>query len=185
LLLAAPDSTYKSGPVVGEHRRTRRKPYRRRSYTSRSRRAAVGNCACNDATAKRRRHSSSCGPQWESQLFDLADSYTECLHKFLAYSVAQRTNEFGIRLALGAAPTKLMTIVLGESSWISGAGVAVGLGRLSCWRDSSNRCSTYCLLRSIHAAERHDLVADGWLGVSWIPARRAAKMDPIQALRSE
>ena len=50
------------------------------------------------------------------------------IYGVMAYSFAQRTNEFGIRLALGAAPRKLMALVLRESSWISGAGVACGLG---------------------------------------------------------
>ena len=46
----------------------------------------------------------------------------------MAYSVAQRTSEIGIRMALGARPRQVLTMVLREGTWISAAGVAGGIG---------------------------------------------------------
>ena len=108
------------------------------------------------------------------------------IYGVMAYSVAQRTNEFGIRLALGAAPSKLMAIVLGESSWVSGAGVVVGLGAaflLTRWVKSMlYGIARYEPFTLLSAAILLMAVA---LGASWIPALRASKMDPMRALRSE
>jgi ABC-type antimicrobial peptide transport system permease subunit len=108
------------------------------------------------------------------------------IYGVMAYSVVQRTNEFGIRLALGAAPRMLMTLVLRESSWISTAGVAAGL------------TTAFLMARFIksmlYGVAPYDpftllsatvLLLGVALGASWIPALRAARMDPMQALRSE
>lgn len=108
------------------------------------------------------------------------------IYGVMAYSVAQRTNEFGIRLALGAAPRKLMALVLRESSWISVAGVAVGLA------------TAFLLARFVksmlYGIAPYDpvtllsaliLLMTVALAASWIPALRAARMDPMRALRSE
>jgi predicted permease len=108
------------------------------------------------------------------------------IYGVMACSVAQRTNEFGIRLALGAPPRRLMASVLRESSWISIAGVAVGLA------------SAFLLARFVksmlYGIAPYDpvtllsamiLLVTVALGAGWIPARRAAKMDPMRALRSE
>ena len=46
----------------------------------------------------------------------------------MAYSVAQRTSEIGIRMALGARPRQVLTMVLREGTWISVAGIACGIG---------------------------------------------------------
>ena len=46
----------------------------------------------------------------------------------MAYSVAQRTSEIGIRMALGARPRQVLTMVLREGTWISAAGIACGIG---------------------------------------------------------
>jgi predicted permease len=108
------------------------------------------------------------------------------IYGVMAYSVAQRTNEFGIRLALGAAPRQLMTIVLGESGWISVGGIAAGLGTaflLSRFVKSMfYGIVPYDPFTLLSATILLLVVA---LGASWIPALRAARMDPMRALRSE
>jgi predicted permease len=108
------------------------------------------------------------------------------IYGVMSYTVAQRTNEFGIRLALGATRARLMAIVLSESSWIAVAGVTAGLttsfllGRfvrsmlygIAAYDPITLLCATILLLVVASAA-------------SWIPALRAANMDPLQALRAE
>jgi predicted permease len=108
------------------------------------------------------------------------------IYGVMAYSVAQRTNEFGIRLALGAAPGKLMTIVLRESSWISLAGIAVGLASAFLLARFVNSMlygvAPYDLFTLLSATT---LLLSVALTASWIPALRAAKTDPMRALRAE
>lgn len=108
------------------------------------------------------------------------------IYGVMAYSVAQRTNEFGIRLALGAAPGRLMAIVLRESSWISATGVAVGLATAFLLtrfvKSMLYGIAPYDPITLLSAALLLLAVA---LAASWIPALRAARMDPMRSLRSE
>ena len=108
------------------------------------------------------------------------------IYGVMAYSVAQRTNEIGIRLALGAQPAQVRGMILRESTWIAvigvvaGAAVALALMRLvrsmlygiQPWDPATLACGSLILLT----------VA---LGASWIPARRAAGVHPMEALRHE
>ena len=108
------------------------------------------------------------------------------IYGIMAYSVAQRMNEIGIRLALGAQPAQVRRMVLRESTWLTLAGIAVGVGgALACTR----------LVRSmLYGVGPNDpvtimagmavLVAVALLA-TWIPARRAAAVQPMQALRHE
>jgi len=103
-----------------------------------------------------------------------------------AYSVARRTNEIGIRLALGAVPRQVLALVLREASWLSAVGIATGVG-------ASFLVSR--LARSMLFGIAPDDPATLWgaasllltvaLGAAWIPARRAARVQPIDALRRE
>lgn len=108
------------------------------------------------------------------------------VYGLMAYSVARRTNEIGIRMALGARKEQVMRMVLGEAVWMTALGIGGGLaaalavGRLiatqlyglSPW-DPSTLAATAGLL---------ELVT---LAASWMPASRAAEVDPSQALRAE
>ena len=108
------------------------------------------------------------------------------IYGVMAYSVAQRTNEIGIRLALGAVPGQVLAMVLREASWLSAAGVAAGVG------------ASFVLSRLVksmlYGIAPYD-PATLWgavlilltvaLGASWIPARRAAKVQPMVALRRD
>jgi putative ABC transport system permease protein len=104
----------------------------------------------------------------------------------LAFSVSSRTREFGIRLALGSQPRSLLKGVITEGALMAGAGVLAGaafgfvLARLA---------RSYFLDAKMPGALPVVLSAFVLLAAaviaSWVPAARAARIDVIQALRSE
>ena len=108
------------------------------------------------------------------------------IYGIMAYSVAQRTNEMGIRLALGATPGQLLAMVLREASWLSATGIAAGT--------AVSLLLAQLVQKMLYAIAPNDplsftgaaalLIAVGLIA-SWVPARRAAKVQPIDALRHE
>jgi MacB-like periplasmic core domain/FtsX-like permease family len=108
------------------------------------------------------------------------------IYGIMAYTVAQRTNEIGIRLALGARRGQVRGIVLRESGWLALAGVAIGgsvalgLGRLV--ESLLYRVKATDPLSVLGAALLLLAVA---LSSGWIPARRASRLEPMDALRHE
>ena len=108
------------------------------------------------------------------------------IYGVIAYSVGQRTHEFGIRMALGAQPFQLLLMVLGQSVWTLAVGLAIGVtGALALTRLIRSLLfgvsPTDLLTFSIMPAMLF-LVA---LLATYIPARRAAQVDPMVALRNE
>lgn len=108
------------------------------------------------------------------------------IYGILAYSVARRTNEIGIRMALGATGNRVMRMVLQEAGWMTVIGLAAGLAcALALGRFVAS------LLYGLKAWDPLTLIgASGLLLLvalvaSWIPARRAAGVEPMQALRHE
>jgi predicted permease len=104
----------------------------------------------------------------------------------LAYTVARRSNEIGIRMALGAAPGDVVRMVLRDSLWLVGIGVAAGLpGAYAIGRALEST------LFGLEAADPATAAAAlAVLGIvaalaAWLPARRAARVDPMAALRDE
>jgi predicted permease len=108
------------------------------------------------------------------------------IYGIMAYTVSRRTNEIGIRLALGAEPGRVLRMVLGAAWWLTMAGVLVGLaGALGTGRFIASMLyglKPYDPSTLIGAALLLMFVA---LAASWIPARRAASIDPMRALRNE
>jgi len=104
----------------------------------------------------------------------------------MAYSVARRTNELGIRLALGALPHQVLAMVLREATWLSLAGIGAGLGAALLLTRLVKS-----MLYGLQPADPMSLAAGAALLVavallaSWVPARRAAGVQPMQALRHE
>ena len=108
------------------------------------------------------------------------------IYGVMAYSVANRTNEIGIRLALGAAPRQVLGMILREASWLSFAGIAVGLAAALVLARLVKS-----MLYGLGPADPVSLLAGSallivvGLAASWIPARRAASVEPMEALRHE
>jgi ABC-type antimicrobial peptide transport system permease subunit len=103
------------------------------------------------------------------------------LYGVLAYNVTQHTRELGLRLALGAQPKRLRAMVLKQVGAMAliGAGVglvaALGIGRFA-----------EALLFGLSGRDPAVLAAAAVvLAASWLPARRASGIAPMEALRYE
>ncbi len=108
------------------------------------------------------------------------------IYGVMAYSVAQRNNEIGVRLALGALPRQVLTMILREGSWVSAAGIAIGLGAsfiLARFIGSMLYGVTASDPLTLSGAVLILLVVA--LGASWIPAWRASSVQPMEVLRHE
>ncbi|HET6176826.1 MAG TPA: ABC transporter permease [Candidatus Sulfotelmatobacter sp.] len=108
------------------------------------------------------------------------------LYGVIGYSVAQRTNEIGIRMALGAEPSAVMRLVVGEGMKLAIAGVAIGLGAaLGLTRLISGLLFGVSATDPLTFAGVAILLAFVALAAAYIPARRAMRVDPMIALREE
>ena len=108
------------------------------------------------------------------------------IYGIMAYSVSRRTNEIGIRMALGAQPAGVRRMVLGEASWMVVIGVAIGMGgALALGRVIASMLYGLNSWDPVTFATASALLILVALGASWFPARRAANVDPIRALRHE
>jgi ABC-type antimicrobial peptide transport system permease subunit len=108
------------------------------------------------------------------------------LYGVMSYSVVRRTNEIGIRIALGAQYGKVLWMVLRESLVLLGVGLALGLplslGGLRLVQSQLYELSAsdpFTLAASVL------IIAAVTLFASWLPARRATKVDPMVALRCD
>jgi len=108
------------------------------------------------------------------------------LYAVMAFSVAQRTHEMGIRIALGAQLRDAIRLVLGQGVKLVGIGIVIGLA--GAW--ALTRVLT-TLLYEIKPTDPMTFLAAPVLLIvvailaCWLPARQAAQVDPITALRHE
>jgi hypothetical protein len=108
------------------------------------------------------------------------------LYAVVAYAVARRTNEIGVRVALGATARNIRYLVLGQGTRHALAGAAIGI--------ALGAAATHALRAKLYGVQPLDvptfavvtmvLLAVALLA-SWLPARRAAAIPPTEALRSE
>jgi putative ABC transport system permease protein len=106
------------------------------------------------------------------------------VYSVMAYSVAQRSGEIGIRMALGARASAVQTMIVGQGMRLAGLGMALGLVlALALTR------TLRALLFQVDAGEPLVYAAIAALlglvavAACWIPSRRAARVDPMRALR--
>jgi ABC-type antimicrobial peptide transport system permease subunit len=107
------------------------------------------------------------------------------LYSVVSYSVVQRTNEFGIRMALGAPKRHLLGIVFGSTVLSVGSGIVVGVlltlalnKVVASWAEGSSRDPRILLGVTLVLAAVAALAC-------MLPARRASNVDPMTALRYE
>jgi ABC-type antimicrobial peptide transport system permease subunit len=108
------------------------------------------------------------------------------LYGVISYAVTQRTQEMGVRMALGAEPAEILRLVLSQGVRLACAGAAIGLVvsliasrllRNQLFHVSSFDPLTFTLVAAV--------LIGAALAASYIPARRATRVDPLVALRHE
>jgi len=110
---------------------------------------------------------------------------TTGIYSVISYSVARRTNEIGIRMALGAAERDVLKLVVGGSLKVALAGVGAGLaGACILTRVLSKLVYGISVADASTFASMSLLLIVVALLATYIPARRATRVDPIVALRS-
>jgi ABC-type antimicrobial peptide transport system permease subunit len=123
-----------------------------------------------------------------SSVFGLLALALACigLYGVLAYDVARRTHEIGIRIALGANARQIMRLILSETLWLVGIGIMIGLG--ATW------AATRWVASLLFGLPPHDPLTIGLAALvllavatvaGCLPARRATKVDPLVALKCE
>jgi len=125
---------------------------------------------------------------WMFSIFGIAALFLASIGVYgvLSYSVSQRTQEFGVRMALGASRSGVLALVLGQGARLAAAGIAIGaLGAFMVTR------AVQALLYNVTATDPISFVGTTVVLVvvtliaGCIPASRATGVDPTVALRSE
>ena len=123
-----------------------------------------------------------------STFFGIVAVFLACIgiYGLLSYSVARRTSEFGVRLALGARSHMLLWMILRESILLLALGLAIGVPiALSSTRILKSQLYELSPLDPMAIFIAIAAVSSMTLAAAWLPAKRATKINPVQALRAE
>jgi predicted permease len=108
------------------------------------------------------------------------------LYGVIAYGVSQRTHEIGVRIALGARSGDVIRLVLGQGMRLAVVGIVIGLaGAFGVTRVIQSQLWGVSATDPVSFAGIATLLAAIAALASWLPARRATRVDPITALRDE
>src|SRR5438105_2003004 len=127
------------------------------------------------------------GAAWFSILGGLALSVAVVgLYGVKAYSVARRTREIGIRMALGAQPAAVLRLIMGEGSIMFISGIAIGLLLAAATgKILSGILFEIGAFDPVAFASALTVLSAATLLATWLPARRATRINPMVALRTE
>src|SRR5688500_898833 len=105
------------------------------------------------------------------------------IYGVMAYTVAQRTHEFAIRVALGAQPQQVLAMVMRQAGVLAALGAAGGLLAaaalaLGLERELAGAMYGYTLRDPVLFAVVALIVVAAAIGAAWVPARRATRVDP-------
>jgi ABC-type antimicrobial peptide transport system permease subunit len=108
------------------------------------------------------------------------------IYSLIAYSVAERTREFGIRVALGADRRRVLRLIIGEGLLL--AAIGIGIGLFGAWLLTGSLRPLLYEVNPIDPAVL-SMTCVAVLAVaalaSYVPARRALRVDPMVALRAD
>jgi putative ABC transport system permease protein len=108
------------------------------------------------------------------------------IYGVISYGVSQRNREFGVRIALGATPSDVVGLVVRGGAWLTGAGLAIGLvGAVLATRAITALLFDVSPLDGVTFGVVCVVLAAAATLASWLPARRAAAVDPVVAMRAE
>jgi predicted permease len=123
-----------------------------------------------------------------SSFFGIIAVFLACIGTYglLSYSVARRTSELGIRLALGAQSRMLLWLILRECLVLLAFGLAIGVPvSMASTRILKSLLFELSPLDPMAISTAIGAVVVMTIAAAWLPARRATKINPIQALRAE
>jgi putative ABC transport system permease protein len=108
------------------------------------------------------------------------------IYGVMAYSVAQRTSEIGVRMALGAGQSSIFRLVVGQAMKLVGFSIVLGLaGAFAATRLMNSLLFGVSAWDPVTFAVLAGIIALVAFLAAWLPARRAARVDPVVALRAE
>jgi len=106
------------------------------------------------------------------------------IYGLIAYAVVQRTREIGIRLAIGATPANVLGLVVADGARLAAIGAAIGLvGAFAFTRVMRSVLFDIAPFDPIAIAGASAVLLGVAVLASWLPARRAARIDPLTAIR--
>ena len=108
------------------------------------------------------------------------------IYSVMVYAIAQRTREFGVRMALGATPRDVLRLTLKQAGWVTTAGLLMGM-LVAFVLGTMMTSALYGIIplepmTFLRATSGLAIVS---LGAAYVPARRVLRLDPVRILRAQ